>query len=494
MAFLDADRDQVVIRIVYDGPPLAGKTSSLVALTRLLAQRRRSEIYTPQQAEGRTLYFDWMDYLGGWIDGHQVRCQIVSVPGQRALAGRRRLLLRDADVVVFVVESTSEGAAVARASLQETQLWLARAGEPRVPIVVQANKQDLEQAIGLDALREQLPDDPNLAILAASARDGRGIREVFSFAVRLALDRTRLLIKEGRLALQDTMLDSGEALLRWLEAEEGVQPARGAPGWTQSLPSEPQTARTAGAAGLASAPGPRLPTAAVPSGLVWPPMTGRIVLQQLEPSACSVERRSGGRWLGKAAGRWWLCSAPDAEFAHMEDGRGRLLAAARRHASLATFLSEHRALALAETGCGTWRLWHVVRAELSLADALREALVEPDPERAADGILRSAERLVRVAAQFHDGNAALPATPRALSAAGARPFIGFVPDERAPRAPAAEAASGLVRRELGPWLGRFANEGAADVTRVLARWLRVVRHDPSRSALVEALTATLIGS
>ena len=86
MAVIDDTRGVLVVRIVYDGPALSGKTTSLKALARGVGR----EITTPQETAGRTLFFDWVDYVGGLFDGRQIRCQIVSVPGQLDLAERER--------------------------------------------------------------------------------------------------------------------------------------------------------------------------------------------------------------------------------------------------------------------------------------------------------------------------------------------------------------------------------------------------------------------
>ena len=61
MAVLDPRSDAVVIRVVYDGAPMAGKSTSVGALGRGLG----SQVFTPAEVSGRTLYFDWLDYTGG---------------------------------------------------------------------------------------------------------------------------------------------------------------------------------------------------------------------------------------------------------------------------------------------------------------------------------------------------------------------------------------------------------------------------------------------
>ena len=53
----------------------------------------------------RTLWFVWLEYTGGLFEGRQIRCQIITVPGQTVLGHRRRAILETADVVVFVSDS-----------------------------------------------------------------------------------------------------------------------------------------------------------------------------------------------------------------------------------------------------------------------------------------------------------------------------------------------------------------------------------------------------
>src|SRR3954471_17712015 len=101
MAIIDQTKGVLVVRIVYDGPALSGKTTSL----RALAKGVQSKVESPAETAGRTLFFDWVDYVGGLFDGRQIRCQIVGVPGQRELAERRKLLIETADAVVLVLDT-----------------------------------------------------------------------------------------------------------------------------------------------------------------------------------------------------------------------------------------------------------------------------------------------------------------------------------------------------------------------------------------------------
>src|SRR5215469_4979104 len=134
MAILDPRTDTVVIRVVYDGAPMAGKSTSVRALGRGLG----GEVVSPAEIAGRTLYFDWLDYTGGLFEGRRIRCQIISVPGQATLAPRRRRLLQSADAVVFVGDSTPGGFAADRAYLKGLRLALEAVAGPPVGIVFQA--------------------------------------------------------------------------------------------------------------------------------------------------------------------------------------------------------------------------------------------------------------------------------------------------------------------------------------------------------------------
>lgn len=534
MPIIDGDRDEIVIRIVYDGPPLAGKTTSLRTLTGILPAGRRSDLFTPGEAEGRTLYFDWVDYLGGWFDGLQVRCQIVSVPGQRSLEERRRVLLREADAVVFVAESTPDGVELAIEYYAELRETLPASGESPVPVVLQANKQDLSGALGADELRDRLPDEHYLAILGSAAASGEGVKEAFTFAVRLALDRVRTLAKEGKLRVGEPQVRSGEDLLDSIVGQEKGQPlpiqlsharapaadacSSGAPGSRPSGDATSTRGPTSGEAPPARpqprvgqlptaapvGPQPRIgrppelgppaaPTSAAPSGLVWPPMAGRIVLRELEAHSLEVEPRADGAWTAVAGGRWRLVSEAGLVFDGMESGRNRLLEAARIHTALEPLLSERRALVLAETGDGRWRLWKIVRVEGSLQDAASVALAGTDAAAAASSLFDIADALVDADRRFREARAPLIATLNQLSASKGRSrYLGIVPDSARPVKPAV-APETLVRRQLGPYFERAMETRAFDIPMALNRLREILREQPERVGVLEALAAMLIG-
>jgi signal recognition particle receptor subunit beta len=356
VARIDPERTQIVIRLVYDGPAKAGKTTSL----RRLAQSLGVEMFSAPEEEGRTLYFDWLDYVGGLYDGMPIRCQVVSAPGQQVLESRRRLLLKSADAVVFVADSRPQRTADnqrAYATLQEI------AGQEPVPIgiVIQANKRDVPDALSLDDLRDTFGHGLSLAMTEAVAERGEGVRETFVLGIRLALDRVRVLRSDGSLLTLAPEFEDGTQLLTAMMTSEAE------PNHALASPADADRGQAQGSSD------PRPPDASVPPGLVWPPVQGRVVVHEAARDAIHLHRDALGTWHGvTSSGRWAMHSAAGASFRDIEQGREALIAWARWHAAASSRLSAERAIVLAPTGHGEWRLWQIVRDSPTLHDRCRD--------------------------------------------------------------------------------------------------------------------------
>ena len=67
MAVFDPLLRKLVVRIVYDGPGFAGKTTNIERICELVPSERRTELYTPGALKGRTMFFDWVEVDGGRI-------------------------------------------------------------------------------------------------------------------------------------------------------------------------------------------------------------------------------------------------------------------------------------------------------------------------------------------------------------------------------------------------------------------------------------------
>jgi signal recognition particle receptor subunit beta len=382
VAIFDPERGAVVVRIVYDGPPRAGKTTSVRSLGRSLLR----SVETPLESAGRTLFFDWMEYTGGLFDGHQIRCQIVSVPGQPNLAPRRRAILREADAVVFVAD-TGDPQSVERSRDYVTGVtrMLRAEANPPVGVVVQANKRDLPTAVPAPLLRERLGDAVSgVAITHSVAHEGEGVRETFVFAVRLALDRVRELTARGALPRGRPSVESAEDLLKALEPH----------GSKSIVPSDVDASAALEDVPLAAAVrAPDLPDARVPSGAIWPPVDGRLVLHEATSFEQRARRLGAGDWVAGIGTGWRIQSPAAASYPDLESGRRALLEWARVHAALAGALSPNRCVVLAATGEEGWRLWQIVRVTSTLQERLEETARRAGTSELLDALVTAAHTL-----------------------------------------------------------------------------------------------------
>ncbi len=469
-----------MIRLVYDGPPEAGKTTSVRALAGSLAQ----PTYAPAEGpDGRTLWFDWMEYVGGRFEGCRIRCQIVSVPGQRALHARRRRVIEGADVVVFVADSSARETPLTIAYLLELRDMLAGADAP-VGVILQANKRDLADAVPLDELRERLAEAGwPIGVVESVAADGTGIREAFVYAVRLALDRVRDLMSRGSLPTSAVGPGSAVELLDALRADDVQRAAppvvECGPGsvaaelFREVLSCEHHATRAAPSSALGLAPGaPRPPDAAVPSGAIWPPVEGRAILCELAQIALAPRRLSNGVWAAGLGSGWRVVSSRDGSFASLDQGRTALIQWARLHAGTAGAISPRRCIVLADDGDRGWRLWQIVRAETSLREAVDSALRDHAGDALIPRLCRLAQLLIDADDKLARLSLALPCTLDCIGGGGGvAVYIGLMPDVTTTLAgprPRSDPRA-LLRNQLEPTVVVGLHERALDLEHVLAR-------------------------
>src|SRR5262245_21248370 len=193
MPLVDRRTNSVVLRIVYDGPPDAGKATNLERLCERQSLSRRA---TPHiRGVERMQFFDWLDVTGRAVGSHRVRCQLVTLPRQIELVQRRRHILDSADAVVFVADSRTCAALETDIALRSLSRGLGT--RPDVPLVLQANKQDLSKARTPRDLHAALGLATRVPAVGAQATRGAGVLETFLLAVQLAVDHVRALLVAG---------------------------------------------------------------------------------------------------------------------------------------------------------------------------------------------------------------------------------------------------------------------------------------------------------
>ncbi|HTV22921.1 MAG TPA: ADP-ribosylation factor-like protein [Polyangiaceae bacterium] len=222
MAVYDPDSKKLVVRVVYDGPGMAGKTTNLQQICTLFPPQRRSELYSGQTVAERTLCLDWMQIDGGLVRGHDLRCHLLTVPGQAVLSRRRQMILTLADTVVFVLESTEHG--LKQAQTKWRSLFACTGGPSVVPIVVQANKQDAPGALSAAEIRERWKLDANIPVVSANASTGHGVRETVVLAIRAAAVSLQDTLATTELGALEGTYESGQDLEQRILAFERTNP------------------------------------------------------------------------------------------------------------------------------------------------------------------------------------------------------------------------------------------------------------------------------
>lgn len=171
----------VKIKVVYYGPPLGGKTTNLQVLHQYAQAARRGELISINSAQDRTILFDLLPVKAGGFRGFDLRLQALAVPGQAMYAATRRLVLKNADAVVFVANSAVDRWEENIQSFREmTQNLLAHQLEPAsMPLILQYNKRDLPDVTALDYMDRTLNARKVDSIPAVAVR-GEGVLETFS--------------------------------------------------------------------------------------------------------------------------------------------------------------------------------------------------------------------------------------------------------------------------------------------------------------------------
>ncbi|MCP3980474.1 MAG: GAF domain-containing protein [bacterium] len=177
-------------KVVYYGPAFGGKTTNLEALHRLTDPNGTNKLLTMKTVDDRTLFFDLLPFDLGDVLGYKVAMKIYTVPGQVRYDTTRQVVLSGADAVVFVADSSAGREEQNRWSYQNLRMNMRTKGleAEQVPVLVQFNKQDLDEAAKPEAVAEWIGVQPEAATLS-SAIEGWGVLETFIGASRAMLER-----------------------------------------------------------------------------------------------------------------------------------------------------------------------------------------------------------------------------------------------------------------------------------------------------------------
>lgn len=262
---------EITAKIVFYGPGLSGKTTSLRRIFETIRPTHRGEMVSLATEGDRTLFFDFLPVRVERVGNSAVRLALYTVPGQVFYNATRKLVLQGADGVVFVADSQPEAMDNNLESLENLHENLREMGlvPEQFPMVIQYNKRDLPNALPVEVLRARL-NPRGVPDFETVAEQGKGV-----------LDSLRAVTKGVIRSLKAKGVFPGSVKAKTdplpaLEKREEPSLASQLERVASSTPSRPSPSNTPAAsipsskpsfAAATAAPDPSLLTALVPDRL-----------------------------------------------------------------------------------------------------------------------------------------------------------------------------------------------------------------------------------
>jgi len=176
----DIEAGIMVIKLVYYGPALSGKTTNLMRLHDLMPSNGRGDLMVLDTAQERTIYFDLLPFFIKAPSGLRIKVKVFTVPGQVKHDATRKAVLQRADGVAFIADSQVREKLNNANSFENLEQNLALVGiDPdRLPLVIQYNKRDLPGITPEDEIRS-LWRPSGVPLFFSSALEGWGVIETF---------------------------------------------------------------------------------------------------------------------------------------------------------------------------------------------------------------------------------------------------------------------------------------------------------------------------
>lgn len=185
--FRHAQRE-VQFKVVYYGPALGGKTTNLEALHELTDPEGKTQLVSLKTAEDRTLFFDFLPFDLGEIQGYHIRFQVYTVPGQVHYNTTRKVVLSGSDAIIFVADSQADRAMENFISWEnmKANLLANKMDLRQTPVIVQCNKRDLPGVLSPEQILRTMKVE-GYPVTLASALTGEGVVATFLACIEKAL-------------------------------------------------------------------------------------------------------------------------------------------------------------------------------------------------------------------------------------------------------------------------------------------------------------------
>src|SRR5580700_8291208 len=188
MASLNPLTREVVFKVVFYGPGLGGKTTTLQYIHAATKPEHRGKMVSLATPMDRTLYFDFLPLRIPRVRGMSVRLQLFTVPGQVYYGATRKLVLTGADGVVFVADSQIGREDANKESLEDLITNLADHNRAlvSVPHTFHWNKRDIGDVVPIEDL-DRTFNPHGAPSLGTVATRGAGVFEGLERIMRLVM-------------------------------------------------------------------------------------------------------------------------------------------------------------------------------------------------------------------------------------------------------------------------------------------------------------------
>jgi signal recognition particle receptor subunit beta len=186
---------RIIAEIVYCGPGLGGKTTTLEQIVSQLAGARLIR----EETEGeRTVFFDFVPLTVQLPRRWTLQFNVKTVPGQVQYKRARQQNLRDPDAIVFVADSHYSRAEANLIALDDLRRSLEANGRNimEIPVILQFNKQDLRNILSADQLQALL-NPAGWPAFVSIARERRGVLQPLGAAMDAARNRVEARISSS---------------------------------------------------------------------------------------------------------------------------------------------------------------------------------------------------------------------------------------------------------------------------------------------------------
>ena len=190
MAFTNHQTKEINCKIVYFGCRGSGKTTTLRSIYNQTSAETKSGLSELDSDVGPTNFYDFLPVSLGQLKGYHLKLHLYSLPHSSLYRSVTPTILRGLDGVVFIADSSVESYYDNVESLEQmkTTLFSNNYILGEIPRVFQYNKRDLEGAVPVPILRQQL-NPAGFIDTETVATNSIGTLEALQAMAKLVMDK-----------------------------------------------------------------------------------------------------------------------------------------------------------------------------------------------------------------------------------------------------------------------------------------------------------------